>query len=165
MRKLCFCRNEAPIRNEYEQRMRAAGITPGDKMYVPVGCATCDSTGYKGRVAVYEMLVFTEPVRAAIRAGSPDQEIKAIARSSGMRLLQEDGMEKVNLGLTTIEEVDRVIGNVEDHSVNCSDCDKAVASTFQFCPGCAAPVRGTKQMEEFGNLGGPKRPTLSKYVV
>jgi type II secretory ATPase GspE/PulE/Tfp pilus assembly ATPase PilB-like protein len=137
VRKLCFCRSEAPIRAEYVTRMAAAGITDiGDRMYVPTGCSACDNTGYKGRVALYEMLVLNEAIRGAIRSGMQDQEICAVARNQGMRLLHEDGLAKVRLGLTTIEEISRVVGFAEETARHCLNCTKPLPSSFRFCSAC-----------------------------
>src|ERR1022692_1654740 len=141
VRKLCFCRSEAPIRAEYAARMAAAGITDaGDKMYVPTGCSACDNTGYKGRVALYEMLVLNEPIRNAIRTGVQDKEICAVARHHGMRLLHEDGLLKVRQGLTTIEEIARVVGFGEDAGLRCVNCTKPLPADFRFCAACGAAV-------------------------
>jgi len=142
VRKLCFCRTDAPIRQEYAARMKAAGISDlGDKMFVPAGCSACDNSGYKGRVAVYEMLVFNEQIRAAVRNGSHDKEILALARSNGMKLMTEDGLDKVRLGLTTVEEIARVVGFPEAETLRCTHCAKTVAPADRFCPACGASVQ------------------------
>jgi type IV pilus assembly protein PilB len=147
VRKLCFCRTEAPIRSEYITRMAAAGITDiGDKMYVPTGCSACDNTGYKGRVALYEMLVLNEAIRNAIRTGAQDQEIIVVARNQGMRLLHEDGLNKVRLGMTTMEEIARVVGFPQDSAIHCLKCTRPLPATFHFCSACgsAAPPSGER---------------------
>jgi type IV pilus assembly protein PilB len=170
VRKLCFCRSEAPVRPEYVARMAAAGIhDAGDKMYVPTGCSTCDNTGYKGRVALYEMLVLNEPIRNAIRSGVQDKEICAIARHHGMRLLHEDGLVKVRQGLTTIEEIARVVGFTEDSGLRCANCSKPLPADFRFCAGCgvAVPQSGERQqlsLTAAASHGGTMQTKLS-YVV
>jgi type IV pilus assembly protein PilB len=149
VRKLCFCRTEAPIRAEYATRMAAAGIADvGDKMYVPAGCAACDNTGYKGRVALYEMLVLNEALRSAIRNGVQDKEICALARNQGMRLLHEDGMSKVRMGLTTIEEISRVVGFAEDTSIRCTSCSKVLPADFRYCSGCGSTVPSASDRQQ-----------------
>jgi type II secretory ATPase GspE/PulE/Tfp pilus assembly ATPase PilB-like protein len=149
VRKLCFCRSEAPIRAEYAARMAAAGITDiGDKMYVPTGCSACDNTGYKGRVALYEMLLMNEPIRNAIRSGVQDKEICTLARSNGMRLLHEDGLLKVRLGLTTIEEIARVVGFSEETALRCLNCSKPLPSDFRFCSACGTAVPQSNERQQ-----------------
>jgi len=140
-RKLCFCRAEVPVTKEYAERMVAAGITDFDtKMYVPVGCAECDTTGYRGRVGIYEMLVFDETIRNAVRKGLRDNELLALARSGGMRTMQQDAMEKVKQGLTTLDEVMRVIHFEETTGLRCRNCNQPVGAGFRFCPNCASIV-------------------------
>lgn len=72
------------------------------------GCPKCMHTGYKGRVALFELLNVDDKLRKLIIDKAPQGEIKLNARSSGMVSLMADGIEKVRQGLTTIEEVLRV---------------------------------------------------------
>jgi type II secretory ATPase GspE/PulE/Tfp pilus assembly ATPase PilB-like protein len=72
------------------------------------GCRECTSTGYRGRVGVYELLEMTDAIRAAVSARASAQEVLRIARSEGMRTLAEHGAELVAAGVTTAEEVGRV---------------------------------------------------------
>jgi len=72
------------------------------------GCKYCGSTGYKGRVGVYELLVVNEHVRQAIIANKDSGEISRLAIDNGMIPIREDGMKKVTKGFTTEEEVVRV---------------------------------------------------------
>ena len=73
------------------------------------GCAACRGTGYRGRSGLFELLVLTDDLKKAISAGRGIAELREIAIQSGMRTLREDGWAKVEAGLTTIEEVLRVI--------------------------------------------------------
>ena len=72
------------------------------------GCNMCAHTGYRGRVALMEMLSMTETIRQAVLKGSSADEIKAIAMQEGMMTMQRDGMLKVKSGITTISEVMRI---------------------------------------------------------
>ncbi|MGH9865790.1 MAG: GspE/PulE family protein, partial [Candidatus Acidiferrales bacterium] len=68
VRRLCSCRGEMPASAAYRARLLEAGMTElPDLQLVPVGCDICDSTGYKGRIGVYELLVFDDAIRAAVR--------------------------------------------------------------------------------------------------
>ncbi|MBU1367293.1 MAG: type II secretion system ATPase GspE [Candidatus Omnitrophica bacterium] len=78
------------------------------KAYRGKGCPKCMHTGYKGRVALFELLSVDDKLRKLIIDKAPQGEIKLNARSSGMVSLMADGIEKVRQGLTTIEEVLRV---------------------------------------------------------
>jgi type IV pilus assembly protein PilB len=72
------------------------------------GCPSCENTGYKGRVAIYELLVPSKEVFEAIMAKASSEQIKEIIKNLGTRTLADDGLEKVMEGITTIEEVLRV---------------------------------------------------------
>ena len=71
------------------------------------GCLVCRGTGYKGRVAFHELVLITEEIRTLISEGRSAQEITAAAAKVGFRPLRYDGLKKVLLGLTTIDEIDQ----------------------------------------------------------
>ena len=70
------------------------------------GCAACRNTGYKGRVAFHELVLITEEIRTLISEGKSVQEIARAAAKVGYRPLRYDGLKKVLLGLTTIDEIE-----------------------------------------------------------
>ncbi|HLW97172.1 MAG TPA: ATPase, T2SS/T4P/T4SS family [Candidatus Acidoferrales bacterium] len=110
IRRLCECRNEAAPSRDYIHALEETGIQePPNKMYIPSGCAACDNTGYKGRVGIYEILLFDDAVNHVVRENGSPVQIRKVARASGMRSMQEDGVLKVSLGITSLEEVMRVI--------------------------------------------------------
>ena len=78
--------------------------------YDPVGCSRCGGSGYKGRIGLYEVLQVTDEVRKLTLARAPASDIAEVAVRQGMRLLRDDGLEKVRLGMTSIAEVTRVTG-------------------------------------------------------
>lgn len=142
VRKLCACRTEAPITSEYASRLLAAGIVDFEnKMYLPNGCNICDNSGYRGRVGIYEILLMDEQIRSAMRNGVRDEEVRNLARSGGMRLMQEDALDKVKQGVTTLEEVLRVVPFDTAVTIRCRNCGKALAPAFLFCPYCGAGTR------------------------
>jgi type IV pilus assembly protein PilB len=74
-----------------------------------VGCATCSKTGYRGRIAVHEVMRVTEEIERHAVARSSSSEIARTARAQGMVPLRADGWQKVLLGLTSVDEVLRVV--------------------------------------------------------
>ena len=92
--------------------LRLLNIRPDDlkkhPMYKGAGCARCQGTGYKGRLAIFEMLEMNNQIRELAFARAPAIELRKAARNSGMRTLLEDGKRKVFRGITTPEEVSRV---------------------------------------------------------
>jgi type IV pilus assembly protein PilB len=80
--------------------------------FEPVGCTRCGGSGYRGRLGLYEVLKVTEGIRTlALRRATPG-EIAMFASAEGMTTLREDGLEKVRLGLTSVDEIIRVTGTV-----------------------------------------------------
>jgi type IV pilus assembly protein PilB len=72
------------------------------------GCPECKQAGYRGRLAIHELLVVNEEVRELITKRAPEHAVRAAARRAGMRTLLEDGIAKAAQGLTTLDEVVRV---------------------------------------------------------
>jgi type IV pilus assembly protein PilB len=77
-------------------------------LWEPVGCPACNFSGYKGRIAIYEVLPLFERLKDLIFERASAAEIKRVAREEGMKTLRESGVTKVLEGLTTLEEVIRV---------------------------------------------------------
>lgn len=78
------------------------------QLYKAVGCASCSSTGYRGRVALHEVMALSDEIESLVVTRSTGSEIRQVALQQGMISLREDGWSKVAQGLTTIEEVLRV---------------------------------------------------------
>jgi general secretion pathway protein E len=72
------------------------------------GCAHCRGTGYKGRRALTEVLVLNDALRERILQQAPISELKALARTSGMRFMREQALAAVLAGQTTLQEINRV---------------------------------------------------------
>ncbi len=109
-RKLCqYCKERQIISSDV---LRANGIRSQFDMeaYSAQGCPRCNYSGYKGRIGLYEVLAVTEEIRKLALARAPAPEIADLAVRQGMRLLRDDGLEKVRLGMTSIAEVTRVTG-------------------------------------------------------
>lgn len=111
-RRLCDrCKQPGGYAPEDLRRMRfpvpADGAPPA--MFVPVGCPACSNTGYRGRIAVHEVMAVTEEIERLAVERASSAEIGRAAREQGMLTLREDGWEKVKLGLTSIEEILRVV--------------------------------------------------------
>ncbi|HET6277621.1 MAG TPA: type IV-A pilus assembly ATPase PilB [Candidatus Polarisedimenticolia bacterium] len=80
---------------------------PGVKLYKGKGCTTCNNTGYKGRVGLYEVLEITDNIREMILTGASSLELKQKAAEEGMITLRGSGLRKLKEGQTTVEEVVR----------------------------------------------------------
>jgi type IV pilus assembly protein PilB len=109
-RKLCpDCREEWRPKREV---LIDAGFTADnlpERVYRPVGCRKCGNTGYRGRIGVHEVLLMTEEISRLCVENATAEDIRLVAIEQGMLTLRQDGLEKVRSGLTSIEEVVRVI--------------------------------------------------------
>jgi len=85
-----------------------ADIAQKLQMFKGSGCRTCSNTGYKGRIAIYEVMPFSEPLKELVLQGASTAEVKAEAIRGGMKSLRMSGIEKLIAGITTVEEVLRV---------------------------------------------------------
>ncbi len=86
------------------------GLKLGEGSYVVgAGCVRCGNVGMRGRLGVYELLAMTPGVRGAIESNQNTEAIRRVALGEGMKPMWRDGLEKAELGLTTLDEVARVI--------------------------------------------------------
>ena len=85
-----------------------AGVTGEASLFRGAGCDACKRTGYKGRVAIFELMPVTDEIRERVAVRAPSHVLRETARSGRMATLYDDGMAKVRAGITTIEEVLRV---------------------------------------------------------
>jgi len=79
------------------------------EFFGPVGCAVCSNTGYRGRIALHEVMTVTEEIERLAVARASSAEISRVAQAQGMLTLRQDGWEKVQLGMTSIDEILRVV--------------------------------------------------------
>jgi type IV pilus assembly protein PilB len=109
-RRLCSgCKKPAELS---AKELEEVGLAEGEgEIYEPVGCVTCNGTGYSGRIGLYEVLVLNDEVRSLVLAKASSNEIEQAAVKAGMHRLREDGLEKVRQGVTSLPEVLRVLGN------------------------------------------------------
>jgi type IV pilus assembly protein PilB len=109
IRRICSgCKEE--LKEEVPSKtLLEVGVQPDDvgsfKLYKGRGCGTCNGTGYKGRVGLYEVMEITEGIRDLIMVGATSVEIRRKAIEEGMLTLRMSGIEKLKQGITTIEEV------------------------------------------------------------
>jgi general secretion pathway protein E/type IV pilus assembly protein PilB len=108
VRTICpDCKTTAGYPIDYLNEIGAI-VSPNFKYYRGQGCDSCRQTGYRGRVAIYEICVVTEPLRRLIIRKGTGSELKQRAIMDGMMTLRQDGWRRVAQGVTTVEEVLRV---------------------------------------------------------
>ena len=112
VRKICdHCRKPYAAKSEL---LKSLGIAAGEASFSRgEGCPACKNTGYQGRVAVFELIEMNEAIRDLIIAKASSASMKNSAAQAGFRTLRQEGMLKVEAGVTSVEEVLRVTQEAE----------------------------------------------------
>jgi len=138
VRRLCVaCRRQYTPEAE---TLRALNMTEADAahfvFYKPVGCEECSHTGYRGRMGVYEVMRVTDKVKRLIAQKASEDMIRDAAIAAGMITLGEDALAKVKSGVTSAEELFRVVTEVKEVRTLCPGCQAPVGVDFMACPHC-----------------------------
>ncbi|MDP3704234.1 MAG: ATPase, T2SS/T4P/T4SS family, partial [Candidatus Omnitrophota bacterium] len=105
LRRVCpKCQEGSRLPSELQKKYPELTVT-----YRGRGCHKCRQTGFTGRIGVFELFLVDEPMRAQITAKQPSDVLKAHALKRGMCTMRRDGLVKVQQGLTTLDELDRVV--------------------------------------------------------
>jgi type IV pilus assembly protein PilB len=144
VRRLCtHCRRQY---TPPADTLRGLNISEADAasfaFYKSVGCDQCNHTGYRGRVGIYEVMKVTDKLRRLIASKATEDQIRDAAIAGGMVSLGEDGLAKVKSGITTPEELLRVVTEVREVRTLCTGCGMAVGVDFLACPNCGKRVGG-----------------------
>ncbi len=109
VRKICFhCKKEMEPNKRERDLFTQYGITPGP-LYFGEGCKACNSTGYRGRTGIFELFINSEEIEEMIVKNTNETQVRSYITSKGMKPLIIKGLEKALHGITTIQEVERVI--------------------------------------------------------
>jgi type IV pilus assembly protein PilB len=119
VRRLCTqCKKETPLSGADQQEIETTvngiedkTVIPSErsKMWVAGSCDACNHTGYKGRIGIYEAILMNKNIEAAVQSGASDREIWLAAKGQGILTMKQDGVLKVLAGITSLEELERVI--------------------------------------------------------
>jgi len=109
VRRIC-----AQCRESYTPSSESVSVVAGQRieritLFRGAGCPACRGTGFRGRVGIFELLLVTDEVKGAIASGASNVELRALADTAGLIPLRADGWHRVESGLTTVEEVIRVV--------------------------------------------------------
>ena len=114
VRVLCpHCKEKIEPDEKLKKKLK---IKDGEKVNVcrPKGCNDCNFTGFHGRIAIFEIFIMNDELRELTLKRVDAATLREAARRAGMRTMYEDGIEKVKMGITTLEEVESVVGEVID---------------------------------------------------
>ena len=144
VRRLCtHCRRPYTPDRETLRAMSVSEVGAGTlTFYRQVGCDECNETGYRGRVGIYEIMLVTDTLRRQIAQRADEAMLRDGALSAGMISLGEDGLRKVKAGITTPQELLRVVTEVRETRAACPECGVTVSRDFLACPACGHRVGG-----------------------
>uniref|UniRef100_UPI0038657BC9 type II secretion system ATPase GspE n=1 Tax=Sphingomonas sp. BE123 TaxID=2817842 RepID=UPI0038657BC9 len=108
VRRLCPSCRRQDVASDADMALLGAALKAGDTVWRAVGCEACHGDGYRGRAGLYEVVAIDDAFQAMIHDGASEAEIEAHARRENPSLL-DDGVDKVRAGVTTVEEVARVV--------------------------------------------------------
>ncbi len=112
--KHCKVEDDAVTRRLRAEIGETLSMQPEDvEAWKGQGCLECDHTGYRGRVAIYEYFLLDEELKDMVAANAGTSELRRAAIERGMKTLRQDGWLKVSLGLTSIEEVQRITSTMQ----------------------------------------------------
>jgi len=139
VRKICDkCKEPYAPTPEELFKMKGRGKNSSEmKFYRGKGCPACADTGYKGRIGVFEVLIVDPQVRDLVTNDDTEDSILKAASESGMSHRSEDGIDKINQGITSIEELFRVIYlSDQGTSLVCQNCGESINQDVPNCPHC-----------------------------
>jgi type IV pilus assembly protein PilB len=112
VKRLCDCKK--PHKPTKIEKIKLGLAKDSDvTIYEPCGCTKCNGTGYKGRIAVYEILVLTDTLKNAIADEKPISDIEVIAKEEGLKTLKDSSIRLILQGITTVSEMDRIVHEVD----------------------------------------------------
>jgi type IV pilus assembly protein PilB len=124
------------------------------KFYRGNGCPACGNVGYKGRTVIEEVMIMGRKLRELIQAGASTDLLREAAMATGMTTLGVSGLKKIEMGITTIDEVLKAVQQKEELTTICSSCGKSVNLDFSDCPYCKKPLIPT--CESCGRIVQPE---------
>jgi type IV pilus assembly protein PilB len=110
------------------------------KFYRGSGCSKCGNLGFKGRTVIEEVMVMSRKVRELTLSGSSSDQVREAAMVTGMTTLGNSGLRKIEMGITTIDEVLKAVQQKEELTTVCPHCGKGVSLDFKDCPYCKKPL-------------------------
>jgi type IV pilus assembly protein PilB len=146
IRKICpQCKEAYTPTTEELKRLNISG-SEDQKLNRGRGCKSCFGSGYAGRVGIFEVLVINNKLRDMIATDAQEQDLIRAATEAGMTSMQMDGIKKVAAGITTFEELSRVVYlTKEDKGLTgvCPWCLQPIMVDSQVCPHCERFIAGT----------------------
>ena len=113
VRRICNGCRVAYEPSDYERKK--VHIEPGQKLYKGEGCQDCNGSGYKGRIAIHEIVVMTSAMKTLIERRASEEEMRKLAVTEGTQMLADSAAALVVEGITTIDEMNRVAYSIDEN--------------------------------------------------
>jgi len=141
VRVICpYCKEEYVPGQELLSRMGLDHDKLPFKFYRGIGCSKCGNLGFKGRTVIEEVMVMSRKVRELTQTGTSADQLREAAMATGMTTLGISGLKKIEMGITTIDEVLKAVQQKEELTTICPHCGKGVSLDFKDCPYCKKPL-------------------------
>ncbi len=111
VRRVCTNCREAIEPDEYD--VQTLHLEPGQKIYHGKGCSECNEKGYKGRIAIHEIVVMTKKMKTLLEKRASEEDMRQLAVTEGTQMLQESARALVLEGITTVDELNRVAYTID----------------------------------------------------
>ncbi len=134
VRRICHECREAYEPGE-TVRNRVGMFNDQTPVYRGRGCPACGGTGFSGRIGIYEIYRPTNAIRKMINDRASEADLRMAARQAGMVPLREDALAKIKAGITSPDEVLRVV-QVDENEIPCPGCKALIEADFTTCPYC-----------------------------
>jgi type II secretory ATPase GspE/PulE/Tfp pilus assembly ATPase PilB-like protein len=143
IRKLCpLCRAQGRPSPNHALHLGLPAAAADDQAWgLPTGCDACHRTGYQGRISLFESLLPSRELREQIATGASEDALRLTALRSGMVSLLAAGLAKTREGLTSLEELGRVLEPDEGGPALCDACGKIRPGPTVYCPFCGARAK------------------------
>lgn len=138
VRRLCpHCRQSGPVPESVLSLLKAAGVprVPSASFFAQ-GCPDCHQVGYRGRMGIFEVILVSDPLREMLLRGASEAECERLVRSQEMGSLLDDGWTKCEQGLTSWEELLRVVTIRRSGGRRCPGCEASVPVEYPLCVYC-----------------------------
>lgn len=137
VRRICMhCSIEYKPDDEILQSLKLDSKSLDFTPVVGKGCPKCNGTGYHGRIGLFEVFPVEGELKRMIHRDATESELLEAAKWAGMTTLFEDAISKVKSGLTTFDEVIRVLGVQNSFEIQCKTCGYSLEDKYRFCPKC-----------------------------
>ena len=141
VRKICpDCKEEYIPNPDLLARLSLDNRELPFKFYRGAGCSTCGNVGFKGRTIIEEVMIMGRKLRELVQSAASTDLLRDAAMATGMSTLGISGLKKIEMGITTIDEVLKAVQQKEELTSICPHCEKTVSLDFKDCPYCKKPL-------------------------